>query len=234
MEFLLSGIVLGLMGSLHCAVMCGPIALALPIGRSGKYTSHLLHQSGRVLTYAILGAIVGTLGAGISFAGWQQPLSIAVGILLLAGLVSKWPTLLKWGPYRRFYGKLQTAFGTKLKGAKGHRFLITGMINGLLPCGLVYAALIGALGIGNTLDGVWMMVGFGIGTGPLLLIIGWSGPFIIEKLRGKVRFAIPVVVSLMATFFILRGMGLSIPYISPGDQSLTTQTVQGENHQSCH
>lgn len=233
MDFLLPGIIIGLMGSLHCAVMCGPIALALPIGRSGKYTSHLLHQGGRVMTYAILGAIVGTLGAGISFAGWQQPLSIAVGVMLIAGLLSKWPTLLNWKPYRRFYGTLQKNFTTKLKGAKAHRFLLTGMINGLLPCGLVYAALISSLGTGSTTDGVMMMIGFGLGTGPLLLVIGWSGSFIVDKLRGHVRFAIPVVVGVMATFFILRGMGLSIPYISPGDDALQTEMVS-ENPPSCH
>lgn len=233
MEFLLPGIILGLLGSLHCAVMCGPIALALPIGRSGKYTSHLLHQSGRVVTYAILGALVGTLGAGISFAGWQQPLSIAVGILLLAGLLSKWPTLLNWKPYRTFYGSLQKQFSAKLRGGSPHRFLITGMINGLLPCGLVYAALISSMGTGTTINGIMMMVGFGIGTGPLLLVIGWSGSFLHDRLKGKVRFAIPVVVSIMALFFILRGMGLSIPYLSPGDKSLQTE-MKIESHHSCH
>lgn len=232
-EVLIAGIVLGFMGSLHCAVMCGPIALALPMGRSGKYLTHLVHQSGRVTTYAILGAVAGSLGGGLSLAGWQQPLSIGVGVLLLIGLIGKWPTLLKWAPYRKFYSTLQAKFVQKLRGGKLYHFFITGLINGLLPCGLVYAALLGAIGTGSGLYGALIMIGFGLGTKPMLLAIGWSSASIVPKLKGKVRLAIPAVVSIMAIFFILRGMGLSIPYVSPSDDALRVEQGQ-ETAPSCH
>lgn len=230
---LYTGMILGLMGSFHCAVMCGPIALALPVGRSGKYVSHLLHQSGRILTYLVLGALAGSIGEGLSLVGWQQPLSIAIGILLILGLISKWPTLMRWAPYRRVYSRLQHSFVTRLRGGKSINFLFTGMINGLLPCGLVYAAMLGSLGTGNMLSGMSMMLGFGLGTGVILLLIGWGAPTIIEKLKGRVRFAIPVVVGLMAIFFILRGMGLGIPYVSPQDEALQIE-IAAENPPSCH
>lgn len=233
MESLIAGIGLGLMGSLHCAVMCGPIALALPIGRSGKVKRHLLHQGGRVFTYAVAGSLAGFLGAGLSFAGWQQPLSIGVGVMLLLGLLTKWPSLMRWRPYREMYSKLQHIFVAQMKGGPSYRYLFTGMINGLLPCGLVYAALLGAIGTGTALGGLSMMVGFGLGTGPILVLIGLSGTKIVEALRGKVRLAIPIVVSVMAIFFILRGLGLGIPYLSPPDAALQIQTAQ-ESPASCH
>lgn len=233
MEALSLGLIIGLMGSLHCAVMCGPIALALPVRLSGFWTGHLSHQVGRITTYAILGAIVGVFGAGLSLAGWQQPLSIFVGAFLLLGLVSKWPSLMRWKPYRKFYAALQYMFVEKLKDGKPHYFFVTGMINGLLPCGLVYAALLGALGTGTTLSAVSFMVGFGLGNGPILLLIGRSGNHIINRLKGKVRYAIPVVVGVMAIFFILRGLGLNIAYVSPPDEALQTEIVEGEAP-SCH
>lgn len=233
MESLIVGIVIGLTGSLHCAVMCGPIALALPVRRSGFWTSHLSHQFGKLLTYVLLGALVGTIGAGISFAGWQQPLSILVGVMLLLSLLSKAPTLMRWAPYRRAYSKLQWYFSKQLKDGKPQHFVLTGMLNGLLPCGLVYAALLAGLGTGNTLNGMALMAGFGLGTGPILLIIGRTGAHFIQMLKGKVKFAIPIIVGTMAIFFILRGMGLNIPYVSPPTKALQTEMVDGEAP-SCH
>lgn len=233
MEALGLGIIIGLMGSLHCAVMCGPIALALPVRLSGFWTGHISHQAGRVTTYLVLGAVVGLFGSGLSLAGWQQPLSILVGVMLLIGLVSKWPSLMKWAPYRKFYSALQYMFVKKLKNGKPHYFFITGLINGLLPCGLVYAALLGALGTGSTFGAMSFMVGFGIGNGPILLLIAKSGSSIINRLKGRVRYAIPVVVSVMAIFFILRGLGLNIAYVSPADEALQTELIEGEAP-SCH
>ncbi|NVK28490.1 MAG: sulfite exporter TauE/SafE family protein [Flavobacteriia bacterium] len=233
MESLIAGTIIGLMGSLHCAVMCGPIALALPVRRSGFWLGHISHQLGKLTTYVLLGALVGALGAGLSLAGWQQPLSILVGVMLLLGLISKSPTLMKWGPYRRLYTKMQLTFARKLKDGKPHHFFMTGIINGLLPCGLVYAALLGALGSGTMINGIVFMAGFGLGTGPVLLIIAGSGSYIINALKGRVRYAIPLVVGVMSIFFILRGLGLSIPYVSPGDEMLKTEMVNGEAP-SCH
>ncbi len=235
MEILIAGIGIGLAGSLHCAVMCGPIALALPVRLSGYWRGHLSHQLGKLTTYALLGSLIGLVGSGISLAGWQQPLSILVGVMLLISLFSKAPTLMRWAPYRKVYTWLQQQFVHKLKDGNWYHFYLTGMINGLLPCGLVYAALLAALGIGG--GSVWssslFMIGFGLGTGPILLLIGRSGPHIVEFLKGKVRYAIPAVVSLMAVFFILRGLGLGIPYLSPPTESLQTEMVEGETP-SCH
>lgn len=221
------------MGSLHCAVMCGPIALALPVGPSGFWKGHLSHQGGRILTYVVLGALVGGLGAGLSLAGWQQPLSIMVGVMLLLGMLSKWPTLMRWAPYRRFYTRLQYTFAQKLKEGKPQHFFLTGLINGLLPCGLVYAALLAALGTGTPQGGMLFMLGFGLGNAPVLLFIGRTGQRVINALKGKVSFAIPVVVGLLATFFIVRGLGLNIPYVSPGDEVLQTEIVEGDAPK-CH
>ncbi len=234
MEILIAGIGIGLAGSLHCAVMCGPIALALPVRLAGYWKGHISHQLGKLTTYAILGSLMGLVGSGISLAGWQQPLSILVGVMLLISLFSKAPTLMRWAPYRRVYSWLQHQFVHKLKHGKPKHFFLTGMINGLLPCGLVYAALLGALGTsgGSTFNATLFMVGFGLGTGPILLVIGRSGSQLVDYLKGRVRYAIPTVVTVMAAFFILRGLGLGIPYVSPTSEALQTEVV-GEAP-SCH
>ena len=209
--------ILGLVGSLHCAGMCGPLALALPhSGKSGAafFLGRLLYNAGRVVTYCFLGVVFGFVGAAFSLAGIQRWVSILLGIALLIGLAIS---------TKRVALGLQFSLARRLKcsmsGLLQRRSVLSlaalGLLNGLLPCGLVYVACAGATAAGSFAEGIRFMACFGAGTIPMMLAISLSGRLIPFALRLKLQKAIPVTVFLLAVLLILRGMSLGIPYMSP-------------------
>ncbi len=208
---------LGLLGSLHCAAMCGPLLLALPVptGGPGRFVAgRILYQLGRVTTYCLLGIVAGLVGKSIFLAGLQRWLSIALGVAILAGfLVSK--KISVSAPVVRLVARLKAAMSAQLRQRTFRSLVLLGMLNGLLPCGLVYVALAGAVARGTLPDGMVYMAMFGLGTLPTMLAIGLSGKLFSPGLRVRLRSAIPVGVCLLAGLLILRGLGLGIPYVSP-------------------
>jgi sulfite exporter TauE/SafE len=108
--------------------------------------------------------------------------------------------------------------------------LLIGLLNGLLPCGLVYLGIAGALATGDILDGAMFMAAFGLGTIPAMLLVTSIRDYISIRFRERVRKVVPVFAGLMATMLILRGMGLGIPYISPAIEN-NHGVVQ---HECCH
>ncbi len=226
-----TALVLGLLGSLHCIGMCGPIAFMLPLNRRNaarQWTQLGLYHLGRLFAYGLIGLVFGLIGKGLYLFGFQQKLSIGLGLVMILLVLIPGRTFRKWKftrPLYRLLGRLQSALGTKLKGGNPDAFLSIGFLNGFLPCGLVYMALVGAMAMASApLGGLYMMV-FGLGTVPLM-----SGAALMSGvLKGRwlpaVRKLIPVFVILIGLLFILRGMGLGIPYISPQapkDQITTT------------
>ena len=208
---------LGLLGSLHCAAMCGPLMLALPVasGGAGRFVAgRIFYQLGRIATYCLLGVVAGLVGQSIFLAGLQRWLSIALGVAILLGfLVSK--KVAVSAPVVRLVARLRTVMSAQLQ-QRGFRALaLLGMLNGLLPCGLVYVALAGAVARGSLPDGMIYMALFGLGTLPTMLGISLSGKVFPISLRLKLRRAIPAGVCLLAGLLILRGMALGIPYVSP-------------------
>jgi sulfite exporter TauE/SafE len=197
--------------------MCGPLLLALPVapGGPGRFLAgRLIYQLGRITTYALLGAVAGLAGKSIMLAGFQRGLSIALGVAILAGfLISK--KIAVSAPVVRLVGGLKTAMSAQLR-RRGFRSLaLLGLLNGLLPCGLVYVAMAGAAARGGLLDGVAYMALFGLGTLPAMLSLGLSGKILPPAFRLKFRGAIPFGVCLLAALLILRGLALGIPYVSP-------------------
>lgn len=208
---------LGLLGSLHCAAMCGPLMLALPVPPGGpmRFTlGRIVYQLGRVTTYALLGVVAGFIGKSIFLAGIQRGLSITLGVAILLGfLISKKISISV--PVVRLVGKLKAAMSAQLRQRSIRALALLGMLNGLLPCGLVYVAMAGAISRRTIFDGVLYMAVFGLGTLPTMLGISLSGKLFPPTLRTKLRGAIPVGVCALATLLILRGMALGIPYASP-------------------
>jgi sulfite exporter TauE/SafE len=214
---LFSGLVLGLIGSLHCAGMCGPLALALPgNGRitCGFFAGRLAYNLGRILTYCLLGVVFGLVGRTLALAGVQRWVSITLGIALLLGLFSS-HKLAGWRPLTALVGRLKTRMGNLLRRRSFGSLLALGLLNGLLPCGLVYVACAGAVATGGLFSGFAYMAGFGLGTAPMMLGIGLSGHLVPLKLRLHLRKAIPLCVFLLGSLLILRGLGLGVPYLSP-------------------
>ncbi len=95
-----------------------------------------------------------------------------------------------------------------------------GMLNGLLPCGLVYMAIAGAIGTGGVAEGSLYMILFGLGTIPMLLSISLAGNIMSIAVRKRINKLIPVLVVIVGVLFILRGLSLGIPYLSPPKQKI--------------
>ncbi|TYB74466.1 sulfite exporter TauE/SafE family protein [Bizionia saleffrena] len=234
---LLSALIFGLLGSFHCVGMCGPIAFLLPIDRKNR-TKRVLqllsYHSGRLLTYALLGFIFGLVGKSLNLFGFQQQLSILIGVLMIVVIVMPTNIFNKYNfskPIYRAVSKVRNAMGKALKKKTLGTFFTIGYLNGLLPCGLVYMAIFGALASGNAWNGSLYMLVFGLGTVPLMTTAIYVGNFITGTLKKRILKAIPVFVFIIALLFILRGLGLGIKYISPSEM-ITVEEVSADN--SCH
>lgn len=216
-----SAFLIGLFGSFHCIGMCGPIALALP-SQQGSYFylifGRILYNVGRAITYAAIGLVFGLVGQSLSLAGFQQSVSIIAGLLillmvLLPSIMSQKLYLLK--PAYGFTNFLKRKFGMLLKQKSIISTFLIGLLNGFLPCGLVYIAVAGAIASGGYLDGAAYMFVFGIGTLPIMLVVSLAGNFISLNVRKRINKLIPAFMIILAFLFILRGMNLGIPYVSP-------------------
>jgi len=218
---LVSALILGLMGSLHCVGMCGPIAFMLPVDRTNNYKKFgqiFIYHFGRLLAYGIIGLIFGLLGKGLSIFGIQQKLSIAIGIIMILVVLIPYKTFNKYNlskPIYKIISKVKNQLGKELKKKSPDTFLTIGFLNGFLPCGLVYMALFGSIAMGDALQGSLYMVLFGLGTLPLMTAAIYFSNLLKGGIRQKVQRAIPFFVIIIGALFILRGLGLGIPYVSP-------------------
>ncbi|MBK9626584.1 MAG: sulfite exporter TauE/SafE family protein [Flavobacteriales bacterium] len=230
---LAAAFVLGLAGSAHCIGMCGPIALAVPSSSprwGARLLSTLILNSGRLFTYALLGLAFGAFGTGSRLAGLQQGVSIAAGVVLLLSVAVP-GVLERWLPHGRVslvIGRLRSVLGRNLRRTAPEALFLSGVLNGLLPCGLVYAAAIGSTVTGSLLSGVAFMVLFGLGTWPALVAVRMGGGLLGTDFRQFLRRTSPYLVSAVAVLMILRGLELGIPFVSPGE---ITRPLQATN---CH
>lgn len=233
---LYSAFIVGLLGSLHCLGMCGPLVLALPLqggNRIKALTGRLLYNTGRIVTYAFIGLILGTLGESLTFFTSQQKLSVVIGIIMLLLVLA--PVLFSQkfnvlSPVSRFTGKVKQQFALQFRKKTYRAYFVSGMLNGLLPCGLVYMALAGAIATGSSLSGMLFMALFGLGTLPMMLAVSVAGQYITLQWRSKLTKAVPVFTICIACLFILRGMNLGIPLVSP----VVAQTKATIEVSCCH
>ncbi len=220
MEYL-TALAIGFFGSLHCIGMCGPIAVALPITGSNAMSfiiGRLLYNIGRVISYVILGSLFGLLGSRIVLFGFQQSLSIAIGLLIIIYVLlpKKWKHKLSAAaPAQKIINPLKSNIGKLFQRSSFSSLFIIGFLNGFLPCGFVYIGLAGAMAAGDAISGMGVMAMFGIGTIPAMFAASVFGKFINLNIRRKLTKAIPVLALLLALVFILRGLNLGIPYLSP-------------------
>ena len=238
----ISALTLGLLGSFHCIGMCGPIALAIPLKTDSwlaRIFGGVLYNLGRAITYAVMGAVFGLLGRGLVMSGFQQWVSIIMGAIMILSVIT--PSIYKnrfnadKGIFS-FVGKLKMSLG-KLFAQRSYRsLLMIGILNGLLPCGLVYFAIAGAIATGSSASGSLFMFIFGLGTLPMLLAISLLGNMITLELRKKITKLIPYAIVFIGVLFILRGLSLGIPYLSPPEKAMTVpiEEAQQEKPSCCH
>ena len=226
MAILFSALILGLMGSFHCAGMCGPIAIALPLHGNTvpqKIFGGTLYNLGRTITYGIMGAVFGLLGQGLHLLGFQQKISVLMGAIMIISVL--FPALFKnqYNMGKSWFsvvGKLKKTIAKMFAIRSFQSLFFIGMLNGLLPCGLVYMAIAGAIGTGGVVQGSLYMILFGLGTIPMLLGISLAGNVLSLTVRKKINKLIPVLVVIVGLLFILRGLSLGIPYLSPPKQKI--------------
>lgn len=223
---LYSAFIFGLISSLHCIGMCGPIALMLPVDRKNEVKRVLqtfLYHIGRLTAYATLGLLFGLLGKGFQLAGFQQQVSILVGLSIILIVVIPEKVFMKYNfsrPVYQIISKVKSTLGQQFKRKSWDSFFIIGLLNGFLPCGLVYAALFGAIAMQSASFGVLYMLLYGLGTVPMMSAVVFISNFITQSWRLKIQKAIPVIAIIIGSLFIIRGLGLGIPYLSPSDMSL--------------
>ncbi|MFA5833357.1 MAG: sulfite exporter TauE/SafE family protein [Bacteroidota bacterium] len=225
---------LGLLGSMHCIGMCGPLVLAVPSNAVHRWkfiVERVLYNTGKALTYGVMGAGLGLVGKSVLM-NVQQDFSIVLGITMLLtvaiplGFKSK---IEKYSPLKYLYRFVKEKFSVLMKKRGSLALFVMGMLNGLLPCGLVYTALIGATVVADIWQSALFMMMFGVGTAPALIAISLTGKMISLKFRSFMTRAIPIFSIAVALILILRGMNLGIPLISPK----VTQTVTHEEKMDC-
>jgi uncharacterized protein len=219
--FFVTAITLGFFSSFHCIAMCGPLALSLPVHHLHtlpKLVAFIMYNGGRAVTYSIGGCFAGALGQAFAVAGFQQTLTISVGFLILLSLFfnrGKTGRAIFRFSGESFFRKLRALLSKVLLFNNKRSFLAIGLLNGLLPCGMVYMALAGAIATGSAIKGALFMLSFGLGTTPVMLSLPLANGFITIERRRKLGRSIPVVIAITAVLMILRGLNLGIPYISP-------------------
>lgn len=221
---ILSGFIIGLIGSFHCIGMCGPIVLSLPADKYSKLSfisGRILYNLGRIITYSFLGAAFGFLGNRLYLIGLQRGISISIGIILLVSVITG--IFFKKSKHLNIFAVKIISFLKKIikinfDSRSKLTFLMTGVLNGILPCGFVYFGLSGAMISGEATTGALYMMLFGLGTIPLMFGLSVFGNFISLNFRKMVNRSVPVFALVLALLFILRGLGLGIPFFSPSPE----------------
>lgn len=203
---ILAGLALGAVGSLHCAGMCGPLVAACMgagKGASSINTASLLYQLGRVSMYVLLGLIFSAFGSTVELLAGQSYASIVAGVLLVVVGV--------------FGRKIEARFAATSFLAKGYGYAAArfgaftplgfGLLNGLLPCGLVYTALAASLAFGHSSEAAVFMLSFGIATSPLLLAVS----FVSRRWAGLSAKLFPAFSLVAGLILVYRGMQAELP-----------------------
>ncbi|WP_018615354.1 sulfite exporter TauE/SafE family protein [Segetibacter koreensis] len=230
-QIFISALVLGLLSSFHCVSMCGAIAFSLPtqhLSPTKKLFGILLYNSGRIFTYALLGMLVGIAGRQLYIGGFQQWFSIIAGAGILIIVIQSFLGLpvFHLPGFKKVNGLVQKLIIRFIKKPSFPGIFSLGIANGLLPCGLVYLAITGAMAVGSITGAATFMVAFGMGTFPALFLLSYFGFLISITTRNTIKKSVPFVVALMGILLIVRGMGLNIPYLSPAITNTAATAVR--------
>jgi sulfite exporter TauE/SafE len=215
--------------------MCGPIALMIPVDRTNpakKTTQIITYHLGRLTAYALIGLVFGLVGKGFFLAGIQQRLSVFIGVAMIITILTPERVLANYNfskPVYRLISKIKSSLGKQFKNKSYQSLFTIGLLNGFLPCGMVYVALFGAIAMQNVPFGIVYMLLFGIGTIPMMSSVTYLNSIMTVSFRNKIQKAIPYVGVVIGVLFILRGLGLGIPYVSPANMSLFVQETP-----NCH
>ncbi|MGB0849696.1 MAG: sulfite exporter TauE/SafE family protein [Bacteroidia bacterium] len=218
-----SAFILGLLGSLHCAAMCGPFMLGLA-ARQYSLFSLIVHHLGRWLGYILLATFFYFIVSPLQIFELQQYVGLVSGVLLVIyGLKSYIPVV------NKMFARVTAIISNKMIKSKAGRTgnVILGILNGLLPCGLSFGAAIMSVNAGSIGASALYMIVFGLGTLPILLAMSYLPKLGLQKSLMSLNAWTPRILVIMGFVLILRSAGLGIPYLSP------TYDVQEEKMECC-
>lgn len=203
---------MGLISSFHCVGMCGPIALALPVhkgSRARQVAGVLAYHTGRAFTYALFGLLVGTLGASLGWLGVLRYASVAIGIAMVGYTV--WPSALGQRLHmplfwQRAIGRVKQKMGVYIKKTDLPSMVLLGMLNGAVPCGMVYMALMSSVATGHAWASAAFMALFGLGTMPAMLLLGFAKLQFTPALRTRIRKLTPILMAIAGVWLVARGL----------------------------
>jgi len=219
MDFLPLAFLMGLLGSVHCAVMCGPIMLGFSAKGKGNLNGFfqlILYQTGRIMVYAMLGFLAGLLGNAIKLFTDQKWLSIGLGMLMIFMALFQFESHYQ-GRFSSWQTKIFYPLGKLMSKVYNQPYwgFIAGVLNGLVPCGMVYLALTTALNSVNIQSATLFMFLFGLGTAPLMLMISAGNIYIRRYIKLSTKRMIPWLMVVLGLVFVLRAAELGIPFLSP-------------------
>lgn len=218
-----AALALGFAGSFHCLAMCGPLVVGLHAGNRSSVFHRLLYHTGRISSYAGIGLVMGLGGGAASLLTTERTVAIVAGILMISTAVLQ--ILLKRGILpaaivRPLSRRISGAVGTLSQHRRPGTAVALGVLNGMLPCGLVVSAAVGSVGMGNAVDGALFMAVFGLGTIPAMLAISFIPTIRLRSAR--ISYIMPVLVLVLGLLVTVRGMALGIPYVSPAPPKPTS------------
>lgn len=211
--------IIGFLGGFHCVFMCGPLVLYLRHNRAHyALRGFAMHQGGRLLGYAVLGGLAGLIGFGFSLASLQRYVALVLGGVLLYTALSSLLSIPKLTPLNRLWQNrwLSTIY-TRLSSTS---FFSLGLLNALLPCGLVYTALAVSAAYFDPLKGVLFMLFFGLGTLPALVLSYVLPTTWCTAKRKRFTLVLPLTTVVVGILLVLRGLSIGIPYVSPKIEQL--------------
>lgn len=215
---IITAFMLGLMGSLHCMMMCGPIVFGASQASGRVGIGQVLHgiqyNLGRTVSYVLLGLVFSLLGTVLALVGLQQILSVLSGVILLILFLSSTnieklitQNTVTSGWYQHYTVRI-TAMMTKFRSMPP---IYVGFLNGLLPCGMVYIALVGALAAPSIWLGMSFMLFFGLGTIPLMLGLMLGSKALLKGRRIPLHKILSYGQLVVGIYLIARGVGADLP-----------------------
>lgn len=226
--FIVTAFLLGLASSFHCIGMCGPIAMALPLDRSSvtsQVSGLTVYNLGRIITYTLLGILFGFVGFSLQLYRVFQILSIVFGVMLIVLAWRKtWISYLEWRK-SPIYSWLMKNMSKLLQKKGPSTLFLLGMLNGILPCGMIFLGLASALLAPNLWGSGLTMFAFGMGTLPGMFLVGFFAQRMGTTVRTRINQIYPYLMSVIGILVILRGSNLGIPYLSP-----KIEQTQASNH----
>lgn len=244
MTALIAGLAFGLVSSGHCAAMCGPLVLlANPAcdrrgGQEAPSAARLaahaaLYHGGRASTYLVLGALAGLAGGAMARIGLGRAAAVAAGVALLLQAVATAGMLpARLGSFgvavtvTRALGRV----GVWMRAHQVRGPIVFGAVNGLLPCGFLYSALVAAAGLGNLRESLMFMGAFAFGTTPVLGVIAVAGGALSARTPPLIRRAAPVALAVAGALLIARGVRMPHEGHAPPTMSAPAPTPIRASH----